>query len=195
MTPRLAIIVGSTRPGRKGIAVANWLAAAATEHGAFDVDLVDLAEIDLPMMDEPNHPRLRDYQHEHTKAWSRRVEAADAFVFVTPEYNFAMTAPLKNALDYLHQEWMYRPSMVCSYGGVSSGLRASAQLKHVLQAVSSPAIAPAISIPMFTQFLQDDGSFVPNDMLRDAVPAGLDELAQWEQALRPMRVRAGEPVG
>ena len=195
MTPTLMIIVGSTRPVRVGRPVAEWVAAEAREHGSFEVDLADLKEIDLPLLDEPEHPRLRRYQHEHTKAWSRRVEAADAFVFVTPEYNFSMPAPLKNALDFLSQEWAYRPAVVCSYGGVSAGLRASAQLKQVLQALSVPVVGPSLSIPFVKQFVVDDGARIePNDIMRGAATAAFDELARWEQALRPMRTRDGEPV-
>ncbi|MCB0877745.1 MAG: NAD(P)H-dependent oxidoreductase [Thermoleophilia bacterium] len=190
MTPLLQIVIASTRPGRVGLPVGEWVAQAATSHGAFDVELVDLKQVDLPLLDEPNHPRQRRYEHDHTKAWSRRVEAADAFVFVTCEYNFGMPAPLKNAIDYLNQEWAYRPAAICSYGGVSAGLRASAQLKQVLQAVSVPVIQPAFSIPFVKQFISDDGQrFEPNDVLRDAAPPLFDELARWEQALRPLRAR------
>jgi NAD(P)H-dependent FMN reductase len=195
MTPRLMIVVGSTRPVRVGRPVADWIAEAAREHGRFEVDLADLKEIDLPLLDEPKHPRLREYEHEHTKRWSARVEAADAFVFVTPEYNFSMPAPLKNALDFVSQEWAYRPAGMCSYGGVSAGLRASAQAKQVLQALSVPVVNPSISIPFVRQFLSEDETRIePNDVMRDAVPAMLDELARWEQALRPLRTRDGEPV-
>src|SRR5262249_42315594 len=102
--PRLMIVIASTRPGRVGLPVAEWFTAVAEEHSSFDIDVADLAEINLPFMDEPKHPRLREYQHDHTRAWSSRVDRADAFVFVHPEYNFGMTAPLKNALDYLHHE-------------------------------------------------------------------------------------------
>ena len=82
-------------------------------------------------MDEPKHPRLREYEHQHTKDWSARVEAADAFVFVHPEYNYGITAPLKNALDYLSQEWNYKPLGLVSYGGVSAGTRAAQMIKQV----------------------------------------------------------------
>jgi NAD(P)H-dependent FMN reductase len=107
--PKLHVILASTRPGRAGEPIAEWFVARAKAHGAFEVELVDLAEVDLPFMDEPNHPRLRRYTHEHTKAWSARVDAADAFVFVTPEYNYGFTAPLKNAIDFLHFEWQHKP--------------------------------------------------------------------------------------
>ena len=117
----LQVVTVSTRPGRIGGPIADWFIEAAREHGGFEVDPVDLAELDLPMMDEPNHPRLQQYTKDHTKAWAARVERADAFVFVSPEYNFGIAAPLKNALDYLQKEWAYKPASFVSYGGVSGG--------------------------------------------------------------------------
>lgn len=185
--PRLLVIIGSTRPGRIGLPVATWFAEAARAHGTFDVDVADLAQVGLPLLDEPHHPRLRQYEHEHTKRWSERVAAADALALVTCEYNSGMPAPLKNAIDYLHEEWMYRPATLVSYGGVSAGLRAAAQLKQVLQLLSVPVVAPSVSIPFVKQFLNDDGVIEPNEIMSGAVVQTLDELARWEGALRDMR--------
>lgn len=103
--PRLQIIIASTRPGRVGPTVAEWFYRFAEQHGGFEVELVDLAEADLPLLDEPAHPRLKQYSQEHTRAWSRKVDSADAFVIVTPEYNFGSPPALVNALNYLYQEW------------------------------------------------------------------------------------------
>ena len=121
--PTLMIVIASTRPGRVGKPVADWFRARAEADGAFAIDVADLAAIALPFMDEPQHPRLRRYQHQHTRDWSARVEAADAFAFVMLEYNFGFNAPLKNAIDYLNQEWHYKPIGLVSYGGVSAGTR------------------------------------------------------------------------
>lgn len=185
--PRLLVIIGSTRPGRIGLPVATWFADAARAHAGFDVDLADLAEIDLPLLDEPKHPRLRDYKHEHTKAWSVRVAAADAVAFVTSEYNAGPPASLKNAIDYLSQEWRYLPATIVSYGGVSAGLRAASQLKQNLQMLSVPVITPAVSIPFVQQFLNDDGVIQPNDTMTEAAAQALDELLRWEGAMRELR--------
>src|SRR3954464_13099564 len=122
--PTLQIIIASTRPGRVGLPVADWFVARAGAHGGFSLDVADLAVIDLPMMDEPNHPRLQRYEHQHTKDWSARVGAADAFVMITPEYNHSYNAPLKNAIDFLHKEWEYKPVGFVSYGGIAAGTRA-----------------------------------------------------------------------
>lgn len=187
----LAIIIGSTRPGRAGGPVAEWFAAHAEQHASFDpVDLIDLAEVDLPMLDEPNHPRMRDYTHEHTKRWSARIDRSDAVVFVTPEYNFGMPASIKNALDFIFHEWRYKPAGIVSYGGVSAGTRSAQMLKQVLSALDMPVVGSAVSIPFIARRRNDDGSLDANDKMDDAARSMLDELARWEQALRPMRETA-----
>ena len=126
--PALLIVIASTRPGRVGLPVGRWFEDRARAHGGFRVTVADLAELRLPLVDEPNHPRLRKYTQPHTRKWSEIVDAADAFAFVMPEYNYSFTAPLKNAIDYLHQEWQYKPVGLVSYGGVSAGTRAAAAL-------------------------------------------------------------------
>lgn len=134
--PLLHIIIGSTRPGRVGSAIARWFIELAIADGRFDVDLVDLAEVDLPLFNEPHEPAERDYQFEHTKQWSARVSKADAFVFVIPEYNHSFNAATKNALDYLYHEWRYKAVGLVSYGGGAKGTRAIQHLKPVLTALT-----------------------------------------------------------
>src|ERR1035437_8108281 len=133
--PILTIVIGSTRPGRVGPKFATWFRSLAIAHDGFDVELVDLAQLNLPFLDEPSHPRLRQYVHQHTIDWSRTVERSDAFVFVTPEYNFGYSAALKNAIDYLSQEWADKAVGFVSYGGVAGGTRAVQQLKQVVAAL------------------------------------------------------------
>jgi NAD(P)H-dependent FMN reductase len=185
--PVLQIIAASTRPGRRGIAVARWVEQLAEAHGGFDVELVDLAEVGLPVFDEPNHPRLRRYEHQHTKDWSATVDRADAYVFVVPEYNHSFPASVKNALDYLSLEWADKPAGLVSYGGVSAGLRAATALKPVLAALRMVPVVEAVSIPFFAQFLTDDDEFVPNTELEAGGKGMLDELARLAPALRRLR--------
>src|SRR5689334_11406739 len=154
--PRLMVIVASTRPGRVGLPIGQWFAERAAEHGAFTVDLVDLAEINLPFFDEPLHPRLRQYSHQHTKAWSARVDGADAFVWVTPEYNHSFNAPLKNAIDYLNQEWQYKPVGFISYGGVSAGTRAVQMLKPVAAVLKLVPAVTNVVIPNVGRLFDDE---------------------------------------
>lgn len=185
--PCLQIIIVSTRPGRKGPAVASWFEQQARAHGAFDVDVVDLAAVALPVFDEPEHPRLRKYQHAHTKAWSEIVSRGDAFVFVTPEYNFSTPPSLLNAVDYLFQEWAYKPAAFVSYGGISGGLRGVQVAKSVLGTLKVVPIVEAVVIPMFASRLADDRTFTSDAKLDAAAGTVLTELARWEQALRALR--------
>jgi NAD(P)H-dependent FMN reductase len=187
--PRLEIVIVSTRPGRVGEPVARWFEQIATEHAGFDVHVADLAEIDLPFMDEPNHPRLREYTKPHTIAWSRRVDAADAFVFVTPEYNYGMAATLKNAIDFLHDEWRYKPVGFVSYGGVSAGTRGVQMAKQVVTTLAMMPTQSAVSIPFVRGFLDDEERIAGNEIMNAAAGALLDELVQLEGALRPLRSR------
>jgi len=185
--PRLMIVIASTRPGRIGLPMSEWFETRVAAHGGFEVDIADLAAIDLPMMDEPKHPRLKDYVHQHTKDWSARVDAADAFVFVHPEYNYGMTAPLKNAIDYLHQEWLYKPVGLVSYGGVSAGLRAAQQIKQVVTTLKMTPVVEAVSVPFVAQFVGERGEIVANEVMEKAADAMLGEIARYAEALRPLR--------
>lgn len=189
--PVLQIIIASTRPGRAGLPVAEWFSGIAREYGGFEVEVIDLAEVDLPLADEPHHPRLRQYVHQHTKDWSATVERADAFVFVMPEYNFGFNAALKNAIDYLHSEWAHKPVGFVSYGGVSAGTRAVQMIKQVVTTLKMVPVPEAVSIPFVFQFLDENHQLVPNDVMASAASTMLDELARLAPALAPLR--APEP--
>jgi NAD(P)H-dependent FMN reductase len=129
---KLHVVIASTRPGRVGPVIGKWFHEFAVGHGKFEVELVDLADPQLPLMDEPAHPRLQQYEHQHTRAWSAKVDEADAFVFVTPEYNYSAPPSLINALDYLYKEWNYKPAGFVSYGGISGGIRAVQMIKQMV---------------------------------------------------------------
>lgn len=187
--PVLRIIIGSTRPGRVGPSVAEWIAERAREHGGFDVEVTDLAELSLPMYDEPNHPRLRKYVHQHTRDWSALVEASDAFIFVMPEYNFAFNAALKNAIDYLHGEWAGKAAGIVSYGGVAAGTRAAQMLKQVLTALRMVPVVDAVNIPFVAQHLDEDMRFKPSEIMEQSATAMLDEVLRWTETLLPLRAR------
>jgi NAD(P)H-dependent FMN reductase len=166
--------------------VAQWFEREARDLATFEVEVADLAEIDLPMMDEPKHPRFRDYQHEHTKRWSVTVDAADAIAFVMPEYNFSFNAATKNALDYLHQEWTHKPVILASYGGVSAGTRAAAAFRAPLNAVGAHVVSTAVAVPFVHSFLKD-GVIEPNEIMVDAAKASLAEAEMLARALAPLR--------
>jgi NAD(P)H-dependent FMN reductase len=185
--PKLLTIIASTRPGRVGLPVGNWFMERARAHGGFELELVDLYELDLPLLDEPSHPRLRQYTQAHTHAWSALVESADAVVMVTAEYNYGYPAALKNAIDYLHHEWRYKPLGFVSYGGVAAGTRAVQQLKQVVGALQLFAVSNSVNIPFVAQFLDDDRVIQANDVMVKAAGDMLDELLTVGAALEPLR--------
>jgi NAD(P)H-dependent FMN reductase len=187
MALKLKIIIGSTRPGRMGPAIARWVEGVATSHGKFEVELVDLAEVGLPLLDEANHPSRRDYANDHTKRWAAIVGEADAFVFVTPEYDFFPPATIVNAVQYLLHEWAKKPAAVVSYGGVSGGLRASQVLRGLLGNVGMVAIPQSVPIPFFPKFLDEDGTFAPNEQMAEGAGIVMDQLHDWAVGLKGMR--------
>ena len=187
----LQIIIASTRSGRSGHHVGVWFDEIARRHGEFDVECVDLAEVNLPLFDEPRHPKLRQYEHARTKAWSKIVDRADAYVFVTPEYDHTPPAALVNALQHLVQEWAYKPAGFVSYGGVSGGTRGVQVTKQIAVALKMMPIPEAVNIPFYTQHLdREAGVFTPGEVQEKAAGAMLDELQKWGSALKPLRAEA-----
>jgi NAD(P)H-dependent FMN reductase len=184
--PTLTVVIGSTRPGRAGLPIARWFVERARRHGGFTVEVADLAEIDLPLFDEPHHPRLGQYVHEHTKRWSERIDRADAVVFVTPEYNYGYPASVKNAIDYLHAEWQDKPVGFVSYGGVAAGTRAVQQLKQVVTTLRMVPVFESVNIPYHAQLISD-GELHATETMDQAADAMLDELARVDEALRTLR--------
>jgi NAD(P)H-dependent FMN reductase len=158
--------------------------------GDLEVDLVDLAEVGLPLLDEPHHPRLGEYTREHTRAWSRRIHKADGFVFVTPEYNHGYSAVLKNAIDYLYNEWQHKPAGFVSYGGNSGGLRAVQQLKQVVVALNMVPVVEAVSVPFVGSMLHADGPLEPSQSMEHSLKSMLDAVTLWGSTLSVMRAEA-----
>ena len=183
----LKIIIASTRPQRKGIAVANWFVEIAKKNPDFNVEVLDLATINLPFIDEPNHPRLQQYTKEHTRGWSKTIDAADAFVFIIPEYNFGAPPTLLNAIDFLYKEWNYKPVGIVSYGGVSGGLRSAQMCKQVITTVKMMPIYEAVGIPFFEKHIDENGKFTSYEAADKSAEVLLHELLKWTAALKPMR--------
>lgn len=184
---KLKIITSTTREGRKGRYIADWITKLAAENGGFDVELLDLAEINLPFMDEPHHPRLQQYQHQHTKQWSETINGADAFIIVLAEYNFGFPAPIKNALDFLFKEWQHKPVAFISYGGMSGGIRSAQMLKQVVTTLSMMPLTESVAIPMFAKFINEQNQFVPDEAVEKSAHNVLRELSRWSMALKTLR--------
>jgi len=184
--PKLAVIIVSTRPGRVGPTVALWFNEVATTYERFDVELVDLKDINLPVFDEPKHPRFGDYTHEHTKVWSAIVKRSDAFVFVTPEYDYFTPPSLVNAIVYLFHEWARKPAAFVSYGGISGGVRSVQAIKPLLTSLKVMPLPEAVSIPFVNTHLEN-GALKPTEAFGISAKALLDELHRWAVALKTMR--------
>jgi NAD(P)H-dependent FMN reductase len=151
------------------------------------VELADLAELKLPLLDEPQAPRLRQYTKAHALAWSAMVDAADAIVIVTAEYNYGYPAALKNALDYLFHEWRRKPLGFVSYGGKSAGIRAVQQLQQVVTALQMVPVPTAVNIPFVDTMFDEQSCFVASDQIEQAASAMLAELETLNGALAPLR--------
>jgi NAD(P)H-dependent FMN reductase len=186
---KLLIVLGSTRPGRIGLPVAQWFTDLAVADSRFQVELVDLAELGLPLLDEPDHPALRRYTTEHARAWSATVESADAVVLVTAEYNWGYPAPLKNALDYLCHEWANKPVGFVSYGGVAAGTRSVQQLRQVTSALRMVTAVNAVHIPVVFNRLDGDARLISDPEMQEAATTMLEELEALDQTLAPTRER------
>jgi NAD(P)H-dependent FMN reductase len=183
MLLKLSIVIASTRPGRIGEPVGRWLHEEALVHDAFEPELVDLAEVGLPPLDEPDHPRNGRYTKDHTRPWSERVRAADAFVFVIPECNHRPAPALTNALAFLYAEWAHKATGLVSYGGVSAGTRAAEATKQILITLRLVVPPEAVHIPFVGDAIVE-GRLVPTLSTRKEQ---LSCLTTWRGYRTPWR--------
>ncbi|MFI6272883.1 GNAT family N-acetyltransferase [Micromonospora zamorensis] len=189
------VIVASTRPGRLGPAISDWFVQATLPTAAAagtTLDVADLADIGLPLFDEPEHPSSGIYVHEHTRAWSQRVAAADAYVVVTPEYNYGMPAVLKNALDFLYHEWAWKPMGFVSYGNTSAGTRSVQMTKQVVTTLKMMPIGATVALRIADS--TQDGQVLRSAGLDDTARRMLLELTRVASAMRPLRTEPDSDV-
>ncbi|MFI6734069.1 NADPH-dependent FMN reductase [Nonomuraea sp. NPDC050451] len=182
---RVGIIMGSTRPGRNGEAVAQWAHELAAKRGDAEYELVDLKDYDLRHLDEPNVPAMGDYAHDHTKRWSEKIASFDAFVFVTPEYNHSIPGALKDGVDFLFAEWQNKAAGFVGYG-VDGAPRAVEHLRSILSLVGVATVSQQVSLSLFTDF-ENMAHFKPAAVHEDKLGAVLDQVLAWGGALRPLR--------
>lgn len=188
MPLHVLVIVASTRPGRLAPVIADWFVQTTRPEAARDgvsVEVADLAEIGMPLLDEPDHPSSGIYLHEHTRAWSRRVAAADAFVVVTPEYNYGMPAVLKNALDFLYHEWAWKPVAFVSYGNTSAGTRSVQMAKQVITTLKMMPIGATVALRIADS--TRDGQMLESAELEQTARGVLLELSRVALAMRHLR--------
>ena len=182
---KVAIVVGSTRPGRKAEAVARWVHGIATKRSDAEFEVVDIKGFDLPLLDEAMPPAMGQYDQPHTKAWAAKVAAFDAYVFVTPEYNHGPSGALKNAIDYLYREWNNKAAGFVGYGS-AGGVRAVEQLRLVMGELQVADVRAQVALSLFTDF-ENFTTFKPAPTHEKSVNTMLDQVIAWGGALKTLR--------
>lgn len=182
---KIGIILGSTRPGRNGEAVARWVHEIASKRDDAEYELVDIADYDLPLLDEAIPPSLGRYQKDHTKRWAEKIGSFDAFVFVTPEYNHSTSGALKNAIDYLYAEWNNKAAGFVAYGS-AGGTRAVEHLRGIMAELQVADVRSQVALSLFEDF-ENLSQFKPRDIHANSLDALFDQLVGWGKALKAYR--------
>ena len=182
---RIAVVAGSTRPGRRSMQVAEWVLKRAREHGGAEFEILDVADFDLPLLDEPMPPSLGNYQQDHTKRWAAAVKGFDGFIFVTAEYNHSVPGALKNALDYIYAEWNNKAVAFVSYGS-AGGVRAVENLRLIAGELQMADVRAQVALPFATDF-RDYTTFTPSDAAEQALQPLFGQLISWSTALQTLR--------
>ena len=183
--PKIAIILGSTRPGRNGEAVANWVYDIAKQRDDAEYELVDIADYNLPHLDEAIPPSLGQYSQPHTLAWAEKIASFDGYLFVTPEYNHSTSGALKNAIDFLYREWNNKAAGFVSYGS-AGGTRAVEHLRLIAGELQLADVRAQVALSLATDFV-NYSQFTPAAYQTDAVGVVLDQLVSWSTALATVR--------
>lgn len=181
---RIGIIIGSTRPGRRGEAVARWVAEHAAKRADAQFELVDLADFNLPLLDEPLPPSRGQYEHAHTRAWSAKIASFDGFVFVTPEYNHSTSGALKNAIDFVYREWNHKAAGFVGYGS-AGGVRAVEHLRLIMGELLVADVRAQVALSLFSDW--SEGAFRPDPRHEKSLATMLDQVVAWSNALKPLR--------
>ena len=184
---KVAIIIGSTRPGRNGEAVGRWIYEKAKNRDDAEYELVDIKDYNLPLLDEPIPPSVGRYSNEHTKIWSTKIDSFDAYVFVTPEYNHGIPGALKNAIDFLFKEWNNKVAGFVGYGS-AGGVRAVEQLRLVMAELKVATVRAQVQLSLFTDF-ENFSTFKPHEIHVKSTNNMLDEVISWASAMKTLRTK------
>ena len=183
----IKIIIGSTRPGRFGVKPTEWLLELTKEHPNTTFELVDLQEVNLPLLDEAQPALSGQYQQEHTKAWAKVIGEADGFIFVTPEYNHATSPALLNAVDFLFAEWNFKPAAFVSYGAGAGGARGVENLRTALTNVHVFNLNDHVAFVNYWTQLDQDGKLQPTEAQTAAAHALLANIDYWAGVMKDAR--------
>ena len=184
---KIGIIVGSTRPGRKAEAVAQWVHGIASKRSDAQYELVDIADYGLPLLDEPVPPSQGKYSKDHTKRWAAKIAEFDGYVFVTPEYNHGTSGALKNAIDFLYREWNNKAAGFVAYGSMG-GARAVETLRLVMGEVMVADVRQAVHLLLATDF-ENYATFKPLPHHEKSASTMLDQVVRWSTALQGTRTK------
>ncbi|MDQ3869016.1 MAG: NAD(P)H-dependent oxidoreductase [Thermoproteota archaeon] len=182
---RVAVILGSTRPGRNGEAVAKWVYDVAKKRTDAEYEYMDIKDYELPLLDEPIPPSLGRYSKDHTKAWAAKIDSFDAFVFVTAEYNHGIPGALKNAIDFLFKEWNNKVAGFVGYGS-AGGVRSVEQLRLVMAELQVATVRSQVQLSLFTDF-ENFSVFKPAPYQETSINTMLDQVISWGNALKTLR--------
>ena len=182
---KIGIITGSTRPGRNNEAVSKWVYDLLKDRQEAEVELVDIADYNLPMLDEAYPASMGQYQNEHTKKWAEKIDSLDGFIFVTPEYNHGVSAALKNAIDYIYAEWNNKSAGFVSYGS-AMGSRSVEHLRGIMAELQIADVRQQVLLSLFTDF-EDMAKFTPHVRNEESLNGMFDQVVAWAEALKPLR--------
>jgi NAD(P)H-dependent FMN reductase len=182
---KIAIIVGSTRPGRRAVPVAEWVLQNARKRTDASFEIVDIKDFDLPVLDEPMPPSMGNYTKAHTKAWSAKIASFDGFIFVTPEYNHSISGALKNAIDFIYAEWNNKAAGFVSYGS-TGGARAVEHLRGIMAEVQVADVRAHVSMSLYTDF-ENFTTFKPAATHEAQLATLVDQVITWSAALKTVR--------
>lgn len=182
---KIGIIIGSTRPGRNGEAVAKWVYEISKKRTDAEFELVDIADYNLPLLDEPYPAMMHQYTKDHTKVWSAKISEFDGFIFVTPEYNHSTSGALKNAIDYLSLEWNNKAAAFVSYGS-AGGVRAVEHLRLIAGELQMADVRSQVTLSLFTDFV-NMSEFKPADLHEASLVSLLDQVIAWSNTLKTLR--------
>ena len=187
MVIKIAIILGSTRPGRNGEAVARWVYEIAKKRIDAEFEYVDIKDFNLPLLDEPVPPSQGQYSKEHTQVWSAKIDSFDGYIFVTAEYNHGIPGALKNAIDFLYQEWNNKTAGFVSYGS-AGGVRSVEHLRLVMAELQIADVRAQVTLSLFTDF-ENFTKFKPAAFQEQYVNTLLDQVIAWGRALKFLRTQ------
>lgn len=182
---KIGIITGSTRPGRNNEAVAKWAYEVLKDRNEAEVEVVDIADYNLPLLDEAYPPSMGQYQNEHTKKWAEKIDSLDGFIFITPEYNHGVSGALKNAIDFIYAEWNNKSAGFVSYGS-ALGSRAVEQLRGICAELQIADVRAQVLLSLFTDF-EDMAKFTPDARHTDSLNETFNQVVAWAEALKPLR--------